>query len=179
MTLMYLKKCYMIQHTNVESNVIYIHTIIIVIVITSRSFAHSLCSLFFFGAIKEQTSPCKAVSEFIRCVFQRKKFMYTLKIKIIIFRLFPNFFCPALSLLLSTSVRSKRWGGEKMQKCREHIFSFLPNSSSLLIEKINRKKKTLFLCAPFRSVVLHFLLFRHMYNRIHALKFQVMAMVNL
>lgn len=26
-----------------------------------------------------------------------------------------------------------------MQKCREHIFSFLPKSSSLLIEKINRK----------------------------------------
>lgn len=110
MTLMYLnprkkerkKRSYMIQHTNVESNVIYIHTIIIVIVITLLSLSLARV-VFFFGAIKEQTSPCKAVLEFIRCVFQRKKFMYTLKIKIIIFRLFPN--SPRDSQLSCNSLR--------------------------------------------------------------------------
>jgi len=62
------------------------------------------------------------------------KFMYTLKNYNL--SLVFNFF--ALSLSPAVAVTLARHT-QKMQKCREHIFSFLPKSSSLLIEKINRE----------------------------------------
>lgn len=71
-----------------------------------------------------------------------------------------------------------------MQKCREHIFSFLPKSSSLLIEKINREiflyffffaiMKYFFLCAcscHSYSFILH--LIRSSYGEVEPLNLEL------